>query len=91
MSAAPRTPPTGWTTLLFLMGQYGSRPLISADEVRRDYFPHLNLVNFIRRCDEGDINLRLIRSDKSQKSARSVHVIDLADYIDAQRARAVNE
>lgn len=83
---AAKVPSAGWTTLLFLMGQYGSRPTVTVEEVNRDYFPHLNLVNFIRRCDEGEINLRLMRADKSQKSARSVHILDLANYIDAQRA-----
>lgn len=50
------------------MGQYGSRALVPVEDVRRDYFPHLDLVNFIRRCDEGRINLPLIRAEKSQKS-----------------------
>jgi hypothetical protein len=74
------------STLFFLMGQYGSRAVIPVEEVRRDYFPHLNLVNFIRRCDDGEIGLSLMRAEKSQKSARGVHIQDLANYIDKQRA-----
>lgn len=82
MSAAAKD----FTTLFFLMAQYSGRAVIPADEVRRDYFPHLNLVNFIRRCDDGIIKLKVMRSDKSQKSARGVHIQDLASYIEAQRA-----
>jgi len=57
-------------------------------DLQPDYFPHLNLVNFIRRCDESDIPLTLMRAEKSQKSARGVHIQDLANYIDGQRAKA---
>lgn len=85
MSASPK-PQAGMSTLFFLMGQYGSRAAIPVEEVRRDYFPHLNLVNFIRRCDDGTIGLKLMRADKSQKSARMVHIADLANHLDAQRA-----
>jgi hypothetical protein len=82
-----KTAPFGGT-LFFLMGQYGSRAVIPVEDVRRDYFPHLNAVGFIRRCDNGVIPLRLMRADKSQKSARGVHIQDLANYIDGQRAKA---
>jgi hypothetical protein len=46
-------------------------------------------VNFLRRCDDGVIKLRVMRADRSQKSARSVHIQDLANYIEAQRAAAI--
>ena len=75
------------STLFFLLGQYGSRAVIPADEVCRDYFAHLKLLNFIRKCDEGDIPLPLIRAEKSQQGARGVHIQDLANYIDAQREK----
>jgi pyocin activator protein PrtN len=80
----------GITTLFFLMGQYGSRAVIPAEEVCRDYFSHLSLLKFIRKCDEGDIPLPLIRAEKSQQGARGVHIQDLASYIDARRAKARN-
>ncbi|MBB4395605.1 hypothetical protein GGD62_004724 [Bradyrhizobium sp. ERR14] len=72
------------------MGQYGSRAVIPIEDVRRDYFPHLNSVSFVRRCEGGIIPLRVMRADKSQKSARGVHIQDLANYIDGQRAKAKN-
>jgi hypothetical protein len=78
------------TTLFFLMGQYGMRAVIPAVEVCRDYFPHLSLMKFIRKCDEGDIPLPLMRIEKSQQGARGVHIQDLASYIDRQRDKAGN-
>ena len=86
-----KTPARGefGSTLFFLMGQYGSRAVIPAEEVCRDYFAHLSLVKFIRKCDEGDINLPLMRAEKSQQSARGVHIQDLAAYLDGQRANAL--
>jgi hypothetical protein len=84
------TKPTNFnTTLFFLMGQYGMRAVIPADEVCRDFFAHLNLVNFIRRCDDGTIGLPLMRAEPSQKARRGVHILDLATYIDRQREAAI--
>ena len=77
------------STLFFLMGQYGMRAVIPAEEVCRDYFGHLSLMKFIRKCDEGDIPLPLMRAEKSQQGARGVHIQDLANYIDRQREKAL--
>jgi hypothetical protein len=77
------------STLFFLMGQYGSRAVIPADEVCRDYFSHLSLMKFLRKCDEGEINIPLMRAENSQKSARGVYIQDLATYIDNRRAEAL--
>jgi hypothetical protein len=76
------------TTLFYLMGQYGMRAVISAEEVCRDYFAHLSLTKFIRKCDEGFIPLPLMKAEASNKSFRGVYIQDLADYIDSQRAAA---
>jgi hypothetical protein len=87
-----RKPPRGiefGSTLFFLLGQYGSRAVIPAEEVCRDYFGHLSLIKFIRKCDEHDIPLPLIRAEKSQQGIRGVHIQDLANYIDGQRAAAL--
>jgi hypothetical protein len=43
------------------------------------------------RSPLGEIALPLVRIEKSQKSARGVHIQDLADYIDARRAEARKE
>src|SRR5689334_18084465 len=74
--------------LFFLMGQYGSRAVIPVEDVCQDYFPHLSLPKFLRKCAEGDIPLRIMRIENSQKGARGVHIQDLANYIDGQRAKA---
>src|SRR3954470_4807326 len=81
------TTPFG-STLFFLMGQYGSRAVIPVEEVCADYFSHLSVVKFLRKCDDGDIPLRVMRAEKSQKGARGVYIQDLANYIDGQRAKA---
>lgn len=39
----------------------------------------------------GEIDLPLVRLESSQKSARGVHLNDLAAYLDAQHARARTE
>ncbi len=81
-------PPAPFSTIFFLMGQYGSRAVIPVEEVCRDYFSHLSLAKFLRKCDEGDITLRIMRAEKSQKGSRGVYIVDLANYIDGQRAKA---
>jgi Pyocin activator protein PrtN len=77
------------STLFFLMGQYGMRAVIPAEEVCRDYFGHLAPGKFIRKCDDGSIPLPLMRSENSQKGSRGVHIQDLANYIESQRAEAL--
>jgi hypothetical protein len=39
----------------------------------------------------GDIQLPMVRMEKSQKSALGIHVTDLAAYIDARRKEAARE
>jgi hypothetical protein len=73
------------------MAQFGARAVIPIDEVRREYFSHLELDKLLRKISLGEIGLPLVRIEKSAKSAKGVYVQDLADYIDAQRAAAVKE
>jgi hypothetical protein len=77
------------STLFFLMGRHACRAVIPADEVIRDYFPHLEMKTFLRKCDDGSIELPLMRAERSQQSARGVHIQDLANYIDRQREHAL--
>jgi hypothetical protein len=79
------------STLFFLMGQYGCRAVIPADEVCRDIFPHLALKKFLAKCDDGGIALPLMRAERSQQSARCVHIQDLANYIDKRREEALRK
>lgn len=74
-------------TALLLMAQY-NKALIPADEVVRDFFSHLTLQKFLRNVADGQIKLPLVKTDDSQKSQRSVHVDDLAEYLDERRELA---
>ena len=74
-------------TAFFLMAQY-NQPIIPVDRLVKDYFSHLTLRTFLRKVDEGQLPLPLIRMEDSQKSSKGVHINDLANYLDAQRDKA---
>lgn len=78
-------------TVFFLMAQYDGRAIISLELVCRDYFTHLTPEMFQRKVMSGQIKLPITRMETSQKSARGVHLNDLATYLDLQRAAAVKE
>ena len=78
-------------TLFLLMAQYNGRAIVPIETVCRDYFAHLTLPKFLRKVSLGEIELPLTRAEKSQKSARGVHLQDLADYLDKRRKVALYE
>lgn len=78
-------------TAFILMAQYDGRAIISLEVVCRDYFTHLTPDMFQRKVMSGQIKLPITRLEPSQKSARGVHLTDLAAYLDLQRAAAVKE
>lgn len=78
-------------TAFLLMAQYDGMAIIPADAVCRDYFPHLKPDQFIRKIGAGEIKLPLVRAEMSQKSAKGVHLQDLADYLDRRREAARKE
>lgn len=78
-------------TAFLLMAQYDGAAVIPVEKVRKDYFPHLNEREFIRKLSHAEIALPLVRMDESQKTARGVHLTDLAAYLDKRRAAAVKE
>ena len=78
-------------TAFLLMAQYGGRAVIPLEKVQEDYFPHLKPEVFRRKLARGDINLAVVRMEKSQKAAQGIHTQDLAAYIDARRAEAERE
>lgn len=71
-------------TELMLMAQYDSKPLIEINVVRRDFFNELSLPTFIRKLDNGDIQLACVRLNPSQKGLRMISLQELAAYIDEQ-------
>jgi Pyocin activator protein PrtN len=79
------------STVFLLMAQYHGKAVISVDEICRDYFPHLDSAKFIRKVGAGDIVIPMIRMEASQKTAKGVHINDLADYIDRQADAARKE
>lgn len=79
-------------TAFLLMARYDARPIIPLEDVQADYFPHMTTEVLVRKASRGDIKLPLVRIEgRSQKSARGVHLQDLADYIDERREAARKE
>lgn len=72
-------------TVFLLMAQYDGAAIIPIASVVKDYFPHMSVDQFARKATLGEIKIPLIQIEPSRKSARGVHVQDLADYIEARR------
>ena len=71
-------------TAFLLMAQYNGQAIIPVEAVRADYFPHLKLDQFIRKLGAGEIKLPLVRVEASQKAAKGIALIDLAEYLDSR-------
>lgn len=78
-------------TAFVLMAQYNGLAIISIEQVCSDYFTHLTPDMFQRKVLAGQIQLPITRLEASQKSARGVHIADLASYLDRQRDAARRE
>ncbi|WP_213936864.1 pyocin activator PrtN family protein [Pseudomonas sp. dw_612] len=78
-------------TLFVLMAQYDGQVVIPLDRVCKDYFTHLTTDMFQRKVMAGQIRIPITRMEASQKSAKGVHITDLAEYLDVQRAAAIKE
>lgn len=75
-------------TTFLLMAQYGGKPVIPVEDVCRDFFTHLTPEKFVRKVSAGELAIPLVRMEASQKSAKGVHLTDLAAYIDEKTAAA---
>jgi len=73
------------------MAQYGGKAVISIEDVCRDYFSHLNATTLVRKISSGEIAIPLVRIEASQKCAKGVHLLDLANYLDARVEAAKKE
>ncbi|MFV0513891.1 MAG: pyocin activator PrtN family protein [Jhaorihella sp.] len=82
---------TKLNTLFLLMEQYDGHVIVPAETVCKDYFSHLTITKFLRKVSTGEIDLPLTRAERSQKSARGVHLQDLALYLDKRREIALSE
>lgn len=78
-------------TALYIASKYDGLPLIPIEAVCKDFFKHLTTEKLIRKITEGAIRLPIVRIENSQKSTRSIHVEDLAKYIDEQRKIALHD
>ncbi len=78
-------------TLFLLMAQYDGQTIIPLSQVCKDYFTHLTTDMFQRKVIAGQIRIPITRLEPSQKSARGIHITDLAAYLDLQREAAVKE
>ncbi|MFP5507589.1 MAG: pyocin activator PrtN family protein [Alphaproteobacteria bacterium] len=73
-----------------MMTMYGARVIIPSDIVARDWFD-LSIQKFHEKVRSGEIALPVIRMEDSQKSAKGVHLLDLAAYVDQRRDAARRE
>ncbi len=78
-------------TLFLLMAQYNGQAVIPVDRVCKDYFSHLSFDKFLRKVGAGEIEIPITRMEASQKSAKGVHLQDLAEYLDKRRGAALRE
>jgi hypothetical protein len=76
-------------TVFMLTARYDGRPIISVEDVRKDFFTHLSADKFSRKLAAREIDLLVVPMEKSQKSAKGVYLKDLASYIDKQREMAL--
>lgn len=78
-------------TDFILMAQYDGLAVVPVDSVCRDYFRHLTVEQFLRKVLAGEIAIPVVRMEGSQKSAKGVHINDLAKYLDKQAEAARKE
>ena len=78
-------------TLFLLRAQYDGQAIIPLDRVCQDYFSHLSPEMFQRKALSGALKIPIVRIEPSQKSAKGIHLEDLAAYLDIQRAEAIRE
>ncbi len=73
------------------MAQYDGQVIIPLERICSDYFTHLTPEKLKRKVLAGAIDLPIVALEHSQKSARGIHVNDLADYLDARHRSAKAE
>lgn len=78
-------------TAFLLMARYQGLPVIPVETVCKDFFSHLTPEKFVRKVSAGELAIPLVRMEASQKAAKGVHINDLAEYLDRQRAAALKE
>jgi hypothetical protein len=79
------------STVFLLLAQFGGAAIVPLELVRQQYFGHLTKDKFLRQLWAGKIPLPVVRMTESRKTARGVHLNDLAAFIDRKHALALKE
>lgn len=78
-------------TAIMMMTMYNAQAIIDSETVARDWFK-LSVGKFHEKIRAGEIRLPLVlMEEESQKCAKGVHLMDLADYVDERRTAAEKE
>jgi pyocin activator protein PrtN len=78
-------------TIWMLAAMYTGKPVVPLEQIRSDFFSNMSLPALIRKTESGELNLPVARMGRSQKSARVVHLVDLAEFLDKRIQLARNE
>lgn len=79
-------------TTFLLMARYDGLAVIPVAAVCKDYFSHLTVEQFVRKVGAGELAIPLLRMEQgSRKTAKGVHITDLARWIDARAEEARRE
>ena len=79
-------------TAFMLFARYDGLPIIPVETVCKDFFAPLTPEKFLRKTANGEIPLPIVRMEtKSQKTAKGVHLADLAAYLDKMADAARKE
>jgi hypothetical protein len=78
-------------TAFLLMAQYHGKAVIPIEQVCQDYFSHLSPNKLIAKLSVGEIPIPLVRIEASQKCAKGIYLVDLANYLDTRIAAAKKE
>ena len=78
-------------TAIMMMAMYNAKAIIDTETVARDWF-ELSVGKFHEKIRSGEIRIPLVlMEEESQKCAKGVHLMDLAEYVDTRRAVAEKE
>jgi hypothetical protein len=77
------------STSFLLTAMYNGAAVISLETVCRECFRHLTPEKLLRKNLAGPLELQVMRTDKSQKVVRGVHLTDFSPYIGKHRERAL--
>jgi hypothetical protein len=67
------------------------KAVIPVEQVCQDYFSHLRVNKLIQKLTVGEIPIPLVRMEASQKCAKGIYLVDLAEYLDERIAAARKE